>query len=476
MIRQCNKNNSRANGAEQVLCLQRSPSQAGPCRCLIQNQHMEKKSQRRSTKSVILLRQQRRKSVLRATQSAGGGGLLETDFHLRDRRLCFVPKLNYIFLVTTPVLWTVISSVLFEYTRYILLGLNAAVHSTRSHIFDGPHLNCSKPDKRCGRSIFQLHMNASVETTETAEAASCVPVNPRLWVPNVLANANACGVCVCESMWISSEHLKGNALKVIDRLSFKNLTTVTEFFSACTTESHPHTHTHTHTHTGVNIKNRLPWRIKAQDEAIGFLGFHPRLPLLSCLCSSWHMRPVGLSSISCIFLNFFIFRTSPLTFRTKTVAGSCSTGPPWGTMGTRLDLITGNTEALREITSVCSTDRLHGEKQLLQRSQMLVLVMFVRQLLHRLPRGINDVCYLFCIRQRLRQAQRKTSTIGPDRSDIWQQNESLLLNWRLPVQRRGGKLREEKGRRGRRGCKQDGTAVRFILNLICTGKVAAYIS
>lgn len=199
---------------------------------------------------------------------------------------------------------------------------------------------------------------------------------------------------------------------------------------------------------------------KAQDEAKGFLSFHPLLPLLSYLRSSRHMRPVGLSSISCILLG-----PQPLTSRTKTVAGSRSTGPPWGTMGTRLDLITGNTRALREITSVRSTDRLHGEKQLLRRRQMLVLVTFVSQLLHRLPRGINDVRYLFCIRQRLRLPQRKTSAIGPDRFDIWRQSESLLLS-----------AREREQEKGRRGCKQDGTAVRFILNLICTGKVAAYIS
>lgn len=54
-----------------------------------------------------------------------------------------------------------------------------------------------------------------------------------------------------------------------------------------------------------------------------------------------------------------------------------------------------------------STDRLHGEKQLLRRRQMLVLVTFVSQLLHRLPRGINDVRYLFCIRQRFPSASEE---------------------------------------------------------------------
>lgn len=54
---------------------------------------------------------------------------------------------------------------------------------------------------------------------------------------------------------------------------------------------------------------------------------------------------------------------SPLAWRTKTVAGSCSTGPLWVTVGIKLDLITGNAVVFWEIISLYSPGRLHGRRQ-----------------------------------------------------------------------------------------------------------------
>lgn len=54
-------------------------------------------------------------------------------------------------------------------------------------------------------------------------------------------------------------------------------------------------------------------------------------------------------------------------------------------------------------------------------------------------------------------------------------SDSLMSPCRLSLEATSGRVEERRGRtrRGRRGSKQNGTAFRFILNLICTGRVAA---
>lgn len=112
----------------------------------------------------------------------------------------------------------------------------------------------------------------------------------------------------------------------------------------------------------------------------------------------------------------------------------------------RLDLITGNTVVFREIASVYSTDRSHRETVLLHRSQ--TLVMFVYQLLHCSPTGINDVLHCMLCLLHLSKSQKKTSASRPDRFDIWQQNPSCLIE---DLSDPGSKPRaEEKKRWGRR--------------------------
>lgn len=122
---------------------------------------------------------------------------------------------------------------------------------------------------------------------------------------------------------------------------------------------------------------------------------------------------------------------SPLAWRTKTVAGSCSTGPLWVTVGIRLDLITGNTVVFWEIISLYSPGRLHGGRQ---RRYPLAKCLFQLCLYINCytisPHGnewFHHVISSLSIKLSQFVFLKKTSASSPDRFDIWLQSPSWLI-------------------------------------------------